>query len=238
MKKLFSMLFMVILFGSLVACGQSGVDNTKEDKKADNSATVKEDTNKNKEPTDNKENDTKSEDKLVTDGPLLESGQYKIDDQYGSKITLMKIATPKINIDLGDLKMTLQDVKIFKRENVSEDEKNDFSQTDIPITDPYYTIQLIYDIENTSDVPLTTTGFEYIITDQQQQIEASNDYIGGEPYYDVQSGAKLSPEYVVCILKPENVEDIKKITLKTAEVFNSDSYETTAGSKTIEVKFE
>ncbi|EEO7554309.1 hypothetical protein G6I07_002726, partial [Listeria monocytogenes] len=117
-------------------------------------------------------------------------------------------------------------------------EKNDFSQSKIPITDPFYTIQLTYDLENNSDTALTTNGFEYIITDQQQQIEVSTEYIGGEPYYNVQSGAQLSPEYVTCILKPENVENINKVTLKTSEVYNSDTYDTTAESKTIEINLK
>ncbi|MBC1781217.1 hypothetical protein HCA14_02585 [Listeria welshimeri] len=236
MRKKILFLFMFVLFGILAACGSSGVDNSTTEKKADNSAKVKKDKKigEKEKTSGNKKEATE----LVTDGPLLEPGQYKTDEQYGSTITLLKIATPKTDISLNDLKMTLQDVKIFKHENISDTEKNDFAQSKIPITDPFYTIQLTYDLENNSDMSLTTNGFEYIITDQQQQIEVSTEYIGGEPYYDVQSGAKLSPEYVTCILKPENVENIKRVTLKTSEVYNSDTYDTTAESKTIEVNFK
>ncbi|EGQ0536779.1 hypothetical protein I2B34_000350 [Listeria monocytogenes] len=236
MRKKILFLFMFILLGILTACGSSGVDNSTSEKKADNSATVKKDKQIEKE--EKTSGNKKGETELVKDGPLLEPGQYKKDEQYGSTITLLKIATPKTDISLGDLKMTLQDVKVFKHENISDTEKNDFSQSKIPITDPFYTIQLTYDLENTSNISLTTNGFEYIITDQQQQIEISTEYVGGEPYYDVQSGAKLSPEYVTCILKPENVENINKVTLKTSEVYNSDTYDTTAESMTIEVNLK
>ncbi|HAB8730252.1 TPA_asm: hypothetical protein GYS69_13170 [Listeria monocytogenes] len=240
MRKNIIFLFMFVLLCILTACGSSGVDNSSTEKKADNSATVKKDKKiEEKDKTSDNTNANKKEDtELVTDGPLLEPGQYKTDEQYGSTITLLEIATPKTDISLGDLKMTIQDVKIFKHENISDTEKNDFSQSKIPITDPFYTIQLTYDLENNSDTALTTNGFEYIITDQQQQIEVSTEYIGGEPYYNVQSGAQLSPEYVTCILKPENVENINKVTLKTSEVYNSDTYDTTAESKTIEINLK
>ncbi|WP_206496045.1 hypothetical protein, partial [Micrococcus sp. KRD153] len=148
------------------------------------------------------------------------------------------IATPKIKVGLGDLNMLIKDVKIFKRENVSDAEKEEFSGGKVPVTDPYYTIQVKYDLENTGKNVLNFNGIDYIITDQKQQIDVMTDNIGINGVFTVQPDVIVEDEYVICILKKDNVDKINKVTIKTSPVYNSETYDEITKSMTINIEFK
>ncbi|EAG8142376.1 hypothetical protein C6R47_14735, partial [Listeria monocytogenes] len=182
--------------------------------------------------------DNNTSDQYVEDGLLLKPGEWTKDKDYDTKVTLEKIATPKIKVDLGNLNMLIKDVKIFKRENVSDSEKEEFSGGKVPVTDPYYTIQVKYDLENTGKNAMNFNGFDYIITDQKQQIDVMTDNIGMNGAFTVQPEAVVEDEYIICKLKKDNVDGIKKVTLKTSPVYNSETYDEITESKTIEIEFK
>ncbi|CUL35446.1 hypothetical protein O1N65_003006 [Listeria monocytogenes] len=226
MKKGMVLLTGFLLAFSIFLTGCGGTDNTRKENHSDGSAEVK----------NKKDNNTSDE--YVEDGLLLKVGEWTKDKDYDTKVTLEKIATPKIKVDLGDLNMLIKDVKIFKRENVSDAEKEEFSGGKVPVTDPYYTIQVKYDLENTGKNAMNFNGFDYIITDQKQQIDVMTDNIGMNGAFTVQPEAVVEDEYIICKLKKDNVDGIKKVTLKTSPVYNSETYDEITESKTIEIEFK
>ncbi|EAE1331145.1 hypothetical protein ARW15_15105 [Listeria monocytogenes] len=226
MKKGIVLLTGFLLAFSIFLTGCGGTDNTGKENQSDDSAKV----------INKKDNSTSDE--YVEDGLLLKPGEWTKDKDYGTKVTLEKIATPKIKVDLGNLSMLIKDVKIFKRENVSNAEKEDYSDGKIPVTDPYYTIQVKYDLENTGKNALNFNGIDYIITNQKQQIDVMTDNIGINGVFTVQPEAIVEDEYVICILKKENVEKINKVTLKTSPVYNSETFDEITESKTIDIEFK
>ncbi|HAA8943248.1 TPA: hypothetical protein U0G34_002942 [Listeria monocytogenes] len=226
MKKGIALLAGFMLAFSIFLTGCGGTDNTRKENHSDGSAEVK----------NKKDNNTSDE--YVEDGLLLKVGEWTKDKDYDTKATLEKIATPKIKVDLGDLNMLIKDVKIFKRENVSDAEKEEFSGGKVPVTDPYYTIQVKYDLENTGKNVLNFNGIDYIITDQKQQIDVMTDNIGINGVFTVQPDVIVEDEYVICILKKDNVDKINKVTIKTSPVYNSETYDEITKSMTINIEFK
>ncbi|MBC1660863.1 hypothetical protein HB947_05000 [Listeria welshimeri] len=226
MKKGIALLAGFMLAFSIFLTGCGGTDNTRKENNSDGSAEVK----------NKKDNNTSDE--YVEDGLLLKVGEWTKDKDYDTKVTLEKIATPKIKVDLGDLNMLIKDVKIFKRENVSDAEKEEFSGGKVPVTDPYYTIQVKYDLENTGKNALNFNGIDYIITDQKQQIDVMTDNIGINGVFTMQPDVIVEDEYVICILKKDNVDKINKVTIKTSPVYNSETYDEITKSMTVNIEFK
>ncbi|MBC1811430.1 hypothetical protein HCA60_02860 [Listeria booriae] len=236
MKNLF-LLLLIGIMATLVACGNEDSSGAEKEKK-----TVAQDTETKKAPIEssNEVKESATDEEFVKDGtPLSKAGQYNIDKTYGTKIILKKITSPNLSMDLGSLNLVINDVKIFERKGAPQEELDTvFSNSSIPPSDPYYTIQVRYSLENKGSESLSYNGFEYLVTDQKQQINVLNELQGGNGVHEIQSGALLENEYIICVLKPENVENINKITLKTSTVYDTASYDSVADSQNIDVQFK
>ncbi|EAG7710623.1 hypothetical protein BLI49_14965, partial [Listeria monocytogenes] len=85
---------------------------------------------------------------------------------------------------------------------------------------------------------LNFNGIDYIITDQKQQIDVMTDNIGINGVFTVQPDVIVEDEYVICILKKDNVDKINKVTIKTSPVYNSETYDEITKSMTINIEFK
>lgn len=172
------------------------------------------------EPTKNKtakveHKKPKKDSREVTNGELLKVGQWCNDDEQG-RIELYKICAPGEVIDDGPLKCTVKSIKILKTEpqnsNQVEIAKSDYDTNSVPKT--YYTLQVVYELKNTTDNTLMFNGVESIVTSTGQQMSSD-----GSGLYDdgivVDVAANGQREDVaIAMINQDDYSKITDITIK------------------------
>ncbi|MDR7924342.1 hypothetical protein RIU76_06335 [Latilactobacillus sakei subsp. sakei] len=193
MKKLLGLGVITLSAITLTACSNS-VDNSGKYNDADKSGKVV----SSKKTTKNSQE--------VTNGPLLKVGQWTKDSQTG-KLTLKKIATPKIDVANGPATFTVNDVKLFKDEinnnNQLEYSKSAFSASSLEKT--FYYVQIDYTMKNTSAEEIQYDGINSIVTNDGTQIDMTGQL------QDQGAGNRIAPNakkqsLTLAIVKPDVTE--------------------------------
>lgn len=214
MKKLLYLSVVTLSTLTLAACGNS-VDNSGKSNDADKSGKV---VSKKKAKKDNKE---------VTNGPLLKVGQWTTEKDTG-KLTLMKIATPKLDVPNGPVTFKINDVKLFKEETKNNDQleysKEAFSASSLEKT--FYYVQIDYTMNNTSNEEVQYNGINSIVTNDGTQLDLDGQL------QDQGLGDKIAPKakkqtIVLAVVKPDTSE--LKVTF--GEVSQSSGDYTTLSEK-------
>jgi hypothetical protein len=107
---------------------------------------------------------------LVTNGPMLEVGQYVNDPAYG-RLSLVKIATPEIRAEVASgIFFTIHSVKLINFENIPDSGASDVS-TYIGISGKQgYDLQVVYSVENETDSKLGHTPLSKLVLSDGEQI--------------------------------------------------------------------
>lgn len=211
--KIRTIMSVVALGVVLAGCGGSGT--------VDNSGKSVESTKNRATRVEHKK--TKKDPREVTNGELLKVGQWCNDEDQG-RIELCKICAPGTEIDVGPVKYTVKSIKILKVKPGSSDQiemaKANYQTNSVP--NPYYTLQVVYDSENTSSDKLQLGGIESIVTSTGQQMSAD-----GSGMYDDGAGASLAgngkrEDFSDSIINQGEYSKLTDITIKFAGSFTED----------------
>lgn len=199
----------------MIACSDKTEDTTKAE--SENAAFNEPDTDSDK---DIVEEETKEEpdDNELSEGPLLEVGQWLHEDD-GTKVTLTAIDSDERILDLDPIIMTIQDVKLMDREG------GEFEGS---------FIQVSYEIENTSNEQIMFNGIDVITTDAKQQIEVSSEDVSGDYIPNQYHGEIKQDGFILVPYK----EDIKSIKLITSDVWDGEKPDKFHDSVTEEISFD
>lgn len=143
----------------LIGCGDETVDNTGKESEPESSSEI----------VENKKEDPKDE-MLVTNGPLLEPGQYKNDEEFG-RIELVKIASPGNENEIAPgLFLTLKDVKVLNFEDIPE-ESQEYAEAYYGFKGSQgYQLQFEYTVDNQNDYSIDNTVIEKVILSDGEQV--------------------------------------------------------------------
>lgn len=207
---------------TLAACG---IDNTDKESKETTSARITESSSES-----TSESLEKKDPKLVTNGPLLEVGQYTNDEYYG-KLQLEKIASPSNQVEIAPgIFVTLGDIKIINFTEIPESAQEDASISYGFEGNQGYDLQVVYSIENKNDFEVSNTIIDKIILSDGEQISKES-YTEDEEFY-LEAGSKASEQISHISIPHANVDSIKFYF----EIVDSESY-TPLESEPIEVIF-
>ncbi len=197
----------------LVGCGNDTVDNSGKSVESTNNKVSKV---KHKKP--------KKDPREVVNGELLKVGQWCNDDEQG-KMELYKICVPGTVIDDGPIKCTVKSIKIFKITPQTQEQieiaKDDYNTNSVPKV--YYTLQVVYDLENTSQDALQFTGVESIVTSTGQQMSSD-----GSGMYDDGIGVKVAgngqrENVAIGMINDGDYSKITDITIKFSGQLSKDN---------------
>lgn len=208
MKKIFSLiLFATLLIGcSSVNSTETVVNTGKEASETEGSRLIESEKSESMDPL------------LVSNGPLLEVGQYKNDDYYG-KIILEKIADQGNQIEVADgFFVTVNDVKILKFEGIPKSSQQDANIYYGFQGNQGYDLQVTYSIENKNDFEISNTIIDKIILSDGEQI-SKDAYTDEEEFY-LEATSKASNQITHISIPHAEVDSVKFYF----EPVNTDSY--------------
>lgn len=197
----------------LVGCGNNTVDNSGKSVESTNNKVSKV-----------KHKKTKKDPREVVNGELLKVGQWCNDDEQG-KMELYKICVPGTVIDDGPIKCTVKSIKIFKITPQTQEQieiaKDDYDTNSVPKV--YYTLQVVYDLKNTSQDSLQFNGVESIVTSAGQQMSSD-----GSGMYDDGIGVKVAgngqrENVAIGMINDGDYSKITDITIKFSGQLSKDN---------------
>ncbi|WP_283152207.1 hypothetical protein [Guptibacillus hwajinpoensis] len=224
----------VVIGGLLAGCGSndqtSGNGESEEAPKAANQTDVS-----NKEEKNEQEEVSKDE----NGKPLLEEVGQTIEDENG-KLELLKINKVNETVDLSPVKMTIKDIKVFKRTDIPQDLANNLNDAFDQNIDPkegFVYLQVGGDVENTVDKNVSWNGINTIVTDGGQQIDGIfDDFIMDSNELESDMMGKVNGiSYGGYLLKDA---DINKVKIIFAPVYDYESYEEISPEQQVEYTFE
>lgn len=220
MTKIKAITFIGLSALSLVACG---VDNTGKEANETSSATI----------VESQSSEASSEEKdenLVTNGPLLKSGQYSIDDVYG-RIELEKIASPGNELEVAPgVFVTFGDVKILKFADIPESAREDASIYYGFDSNIGYDLQFEYTVENRNDFKIENVPVEKVILSDGEQVDR---HMYGDETYELESGSKASNQVGHISIPHSDISSVKFYI----NPMNYDTYDSLE-SQPVEIVFE
>ncbi len=148
---------------ALAACGSEGAaEDVKEQSSVSSSIAS--------ESTAIAESSSEIDPMLVTNGPMLEVGQYVNDPVYG-KLSLVKIAAPEIRSEVASgIFLTIHSVKLINFEDIPDSGALDAS-TYVGISGKQgYDLQVVYSVENETDSKLGHTPLSKLVLSDGEQI--------------------------------------------------------------------
>ena len=166
---------------------------------------------------------------------LEEVGQVVEAD--GHKAELMKIREVNETVDIKPLKVTVQDIKVIKMSDISEESLVDFSymtgEEEAAIKDGFSYIQVKYTAENTVDQNIEWYDLMNIVTDKGQQIDAQmDDFIHADEDVSSEFIGKVKKEFTDGYMLKD--ADINKVKLIFGYTMNADNYEDITPEQTVE----
>ncbi|NJE31854.1 hypothetical protein [Ligilactobacillus agilis] len=181
----------------------------------------------------------KKDNREVVNGELLKPGQW-LNDDFEGKVTLEKIWTPNVDISDGPLTAKITTVKILKTEPKTKDQLSDAKdsyQTN-SITNPYYTIQVSYELTNTSDQEVGFNGIDSIVTTTGQQLSPDS-YLQDSGIGTTMAAHGTKKIYAVGLLNDGDYSKIKDIAITLGSVYETEEYNNISdGSDAIKINLE
>lgn len=223
MKIVKSLAFISLSALTLAACG---VDNSDKEPKETTSAIIAESS------TDSSSESSEEKDpKLVTDGPLLEAGQYKNDEYFG-EIILEKIASPGNPVEFSPgMFVTIESVKILNFTDIPERYQEDAYFYYGFDGNQGYDLQIEYTIENKNDFKVDSTVIDKVILSDGEQV--THDSYSENETYTLEPGAKASKQIAHISIPSSDVNNVKVYI----SPYDFDTYESLE-AQPIEVIFE
>lgn len=214
--------------GVLTGCGNNissnkGTDTVKSSVKSTN--------------TKKKASDSKA-DQQVTNGAPIKVGQWKYYSDFNADGTLVKVATPKKQVNQGKVNITIDSIKVYSMKPKNDDAKkiaSDYFGAS-GVTDPYYVLQVNWSAKNSDSQELQTNGIKSIVTTNGQQLSA------GQGLMDNGSGSALAANAFSTfeangLLKSADYKSLNEITVNFDTVCTTSSFEEVAGTATTKVSF-
>lgn len=226
MKKIVIVLGIV---GLLLAGCSNKVDNTGKSNTKDSNAVVTSTSN-----SSSTKDGESSDSQEVTDGKLLKVGQWKKDanDSTG-KVELLGITTANEPIQLGDIQILIEDLKVLKMSDYSDPAASHYQNSEqyMDSEKNFYTLQVTFKVINNTENDYGYNGLEYAILNNGQQIDFSADDIA----YSMSTSeffkkTESKDFFRIAYLDPSKVNDLKTVTIKTGDLYNNTDYSTVAES--------
>ncbi|TKD72187.1 hypothetical protein [Pseudalkalibacillus hwajinpoensis] len=230
MSKFSKVIVAGVVFGGLLAgCGSN-------EQVSGNDESVQEPSSANQKDVSNKKEEVKKDENGRT---VLEEAGQTIEDENG-KLELLKIKKVNETIDLSPVKMTIKDIKIFKRSDIPQqlaDELNSMYDQSIDPKEGFVYLQVGGDVENTEDKNVSWNGLNTIVTDKGQQIDGVfDDFISDNNELPSNIMGKVNGiMYGGYVLKDADINNVKLIF---APVYDYESYEEITPEQQVEYKFE
>lgn len=163
MSKLRKFALLGIASLGLAACGSEGATEDVKDQSSVSSSIAS-------ESSTIAEGSSEIDPMLVTNGPMLEVGQYVNDPVYG-KLSLVKIATPETRSEVASgIFLTIHSIKLINFENIPDSGAYDAS-TYVGISGKQgYDLQVIYTVENETDSKIGHTPLSKLVLSDGEQI--------------------------------------------------------------------
>lgn len=178
----------------LIGCGDDTIDNTGKESEAASSSEVVEN-----------EKENQKDEMLVTDGPLLEPGQYSNDEDFG-RIELLKITSPGNENEIAPgLFLTFKDVKVLNFEDIPDDVLEDAEMYYGFNGDQGDLLQYEYTIENRNDFSIDNTVIEKIILSDGEQITIDMHL---DETFNLEANSKASGQLGGIVLPTPDVESV------------------------------
>lgn len=215
MRKLLFILVSVIL---LAACGYDNKTVSDNEEKLPTQVETTEDNEMKEETENNKEAKEES-----SEGELLEVGQVRYDSSVKASVELMAINEINETIDLDPMKLTIKSIKIVKYSEVEEElALNEVENILGERRDPFYAIQMIYNMENTVENNVEfSMPIKYVVLNTGEQIEVMNndlawDKNNGGVFY----GKVKKESFFIALIESSKVEDISSIKIVTGNLWD------------------
>nr|WP_087992566.1 hypothetical protein [Bacillus subtilis] len=168
--------------------------------------------------TDNETDDSSqdSEHKI-----LSKPGETSTEDN-GEIVTLDKIADIEKQTTMKPLKITVDQVKLLSRTNISPLQLKLFKKmTDQKVSEPLRYIQITYKAENTGDTQMDWNGIESVETDDGQKLTvADNNILKGNEH---QIAPHTENEGVIGAVYSGKAEDLHQLKITFSPVNSADS---------------
>lgn len=203
----------------LIGCGEQTIDNTGKESEASSSSEVIE-----------TEKEAPKDELLVTNGPLLEVGQYSNDEDYG-RIELEKITNPGDEHEIAPgVIVTFGDIKIINFENIPQKAQEKAEILYGFSGNQGYDLQFEYTVENKNDFRIDNAVVEKVILSDGEQIDRS---MYADETFDLEAGSKASKQIGHVAIPSSDIESVRFYV----NPYTYDSYEELE-SQPIEVSFE
>ncbi|GEM_PF-1696316 len=230
MKKLIFSAALVLSLG-LAGCGDESTNEKSKEETPAAADAGKSQTDEKK--TDDKE--AKDDSKEVKDGPLTEAGQWTMDGD--DKVTLVKIKDVNQTYEMGPVKLSITSVKLLHHTNVGE-ELADYVKTALgkDIDGELNTIQVVYNVENTTDTDIMFHAVDTITTDTKAQIMGTYD-IAQSTDIGIYKGKVAVEGLTILPYLNGPLTEVNSVNIITSDVWDNDNPNTLSPSQKIEITF-
>ncbi|WP_409303038.1 hypothetical protein [Peribacillus sp. SCS-155] len=192
-------------------------------------------------PSEQKAKDSVPEPKKDENGNTIleEPGQKAESEEATAELLNIKKVNETVNIK--PIKVTIQDIKLIKLTDVSNDYALNVSmgsQIDSEVLEKGFSyIQVKYTAENTEDRNIEWYDLMNVVTDKGEQIDGQMvDFITDEGDTDSEFIGKVKKEFVDGFVVKN--ADINKVKLVFGSSVDSSTYEDITGEQTVEYSFE
>ncbi|MED4399754.1 hypothetical protein [Metabacillus fastidiosus] len=227
MKKYLLMGMTTLLVVGLAACGGKEEPTNAEPEKE-----------KQEEAKPAEQKPVSNEPEKTTNGDIVftEAGQKGNVD--GETLELLKIKTINETIDIAPLKITVQDIKLFKSTNISEATKQSYVpyNDNKQISDELIYVQIQYTVENLEEKNIGWNGLSTAVTDKGQQIDVTTkDFVYTDADSDPMFLGKVKKEFADGFIV--NNADISKIKFIWSHTYDGNAYEQLGKEQQVEYEF-
>lgn len=208
---------------SVLALSACGIDNTGNEAQQTSSAKLV-------ESESSQESSKEVDEMLVTNGEILEVGQYSISDPYG-KVELEKISNPGNRVEVAPgVFVTFGAVKVINFADIPESAQEDANYYYGFTGSQGYDLQFEYTVENTNDYKIDNAVVDQVVLSDGEQLDRS---IYGDEAFELEAGSKASNQVGHITLPHSDIDSVKFY-------INPVSYDTyePLGSQPVEVTFE
>ncbi|AZV42685.1 hypothetical protein BAOM_2076 [Peribacillus asahii] len=223
MKKFLLMGMTALLALGLAACGEENTQSSTEPKEDPKPAEQKEVSNK-PEKTEN--------------GDIVFTKAGQKGEVDGGTLELLKIKNVNETIDISPLKVTVKEIKLFKKTDMDEATKEAYKMYNDgkAIGDELIYVQVSYDAENLEEKNIGWNSLLNAVTDKGQQIDVDmNDMIYTDSDGSSEFLGKVTKEYTDGFVVKD--ADISKIKFVWGSTYDTDSYENITEEQQVEYSF-